>query len=445
MAGAADRSEVLAAIERSRAWLSARVARFGLPGVSIAVVHDQDLVWVEAFGEARPAALYRIGSITKALTATALLRLRDAGKLSLDDPLDRYLPWFRPAGAGRPITLRHVLTHTSGLPREAPFPYWSDFGFPTAEALRTAVAEVSPVHRPDWRWKYSNLAFALAGLAIEAVTGRSYTHHLKEAVLAPLGMAAAVAPEADLDGLAVGHGRQIGGAPRRPRPHSDLRALASAGGLAATAADLARFVMLQFRDPPPGADVLCGDSLREMRRMHRLDDDWQAGWGLGFRLWRAGGRTWAGHAGLIAGFAGDLRFQPEARLGIVVLVNAEDGLPGEIAHRLGQWLLPPLAAVPPAVAAPDADLARYVGRYRDEWMDLEVLCDQTGLYAMTPQWLDPTSSIVRLEPDGPHAFRMRTADGFGYADERMTFDLDGAGTVLALRIGGNPLGRIERW
>jgi len=129
-----EHPEVRSAIDLLEAWIEAqRVAR-ELPGVSLGIVHDQALVWSGGFGWAdverrEPATadtLYRIGSITKLFTATALLILRDAGKLHLDDPLATHLPWFQMKAAAAEagtITIRHLLTHTSGLPREGAFPY----------------------------------------------------------------------------------------------------------------------------------------------------------------------------------------------------------------------------------------------------------------------------------------------------------------------------------
>jgi CubicO group peptidase (beta-lactamase class C family) len=127
-----------------------------LAGLSIAVVHDQAIVWSRGFGWAdvdrktpvTPDTRYRVASITKTFTATAIMQLRDAGKVRLDDRVQDYLPWFTPPTAHEdapPITLRHILTHTTGLAREAPFPYWTELNFPTIEEIRAAVKTQSAV------------------------------------------------------------------------------------------------------------------------------------------------------------------------------------------------------------------------------------------------------------------------------------------------------------
>ena len=164
----ANRGDVKAALDVLSAWIENQRAYSGLPGASLAVVHDQELVWAAGFGwadverraPATPDTLYRIASITKTFTATALLQLRDAGKLQLDDPLARHLPWFdiaSPHAEAPPITIRHLLTHTAGLPREAAFPYWTDFDFPTVERLREGLARQRGILATETQWKYSNL------------------------------------------------------------------------------------------------------------------------------------------------------------------------------------------------------------------------------------------------------------------------------------------------
>ena len=170
----AHRPDVKAALDVLSAWIDSQRAYSGLPGVSLSVVHDQELVWAAGFGwadverriPATPDTRYRIASITKTFTATAILQLRDAGRLQLDDPLTKHLPWFALASKhadAPPITIRHLLTHTAGLPREAAFPYWTDFVFPTAEGLREGLTRQESVLATETQWKYSNLGLALAG------------------------------------------------------------------------------------------------------------------------------------------------------------------------------------------------------------------------------------------------------------------------------------------
>ena len=128
--GVALKPEVAGAIRVLDAWIAHEVAQREQPGLSIGIVHDQELIWSKGYGwadrdrkiPATPATLYRIASISKLFTSTAVMQLRDAGRLQLDDPVAKHLAWFRIRNAhpqGPTITLRHLLSHISGLPREA--------------------------------------------------------------------------------------------------------------------------------------------------------------------------------------------------------------------------------------------------------------------------------------------------------------------------------------
>jgi CubicO group peptidase (beta-lactamase class C family) len=390
----ANRGDVKAALDVLSAWIENQRAYSGLPGASLAVVHDQELVWAAGFGWAdmerrAPATadtLYRIASITKTFTATALLQLRDAGKLQLDDPLARHLPWFAiasPHAEAPPITIRHLLTHTAGLPREAVFPYWTDFDFPTAERLREGLARQRGILATETEWKYSNLGLALAGDVVEAASGERYADYVQRHILDPLGMTATLvrAPEPTDAQLARPYGRRMPDGRRDAAPHVDTRGISAAANMTTSAVDLARFAMLQLRDGPAGgAQILRGSTLREMQRVHWLEPVAKA------------------------------TAKPEGRL-------------------------------------PDPAWARYAGRYRNRWGDVQVLLVDDGLLLIEPSLPDPLAMATRLHPiDGqPHMFRAEEKDPYGSHGETVVFELDPAGRPRRIRFGENYIDAVESW
>jgi CubicO group peptidase (beta-lactamase class C family) len=130
---------------------------------------------------------------------------------NLDDPVSRYLPWFKTEPTGDddgPIRIEHLLTHGSGLPREAAFPHWTTFEFPTASDIRKTVAAQHAAFAPDTRWKNSNLAFALAGMAVEEVSGELCSVYLGRQILDPLRMTAS-SLDVPVEDLAIGCGRHM--------------------------------------------------------------------------------------------------------------------------------------------------------------------------------------------------------------------------------------------
>jgi CubicO group peptidase (beta-lactamase class C family) len=342
------------------AWIEAQIAHDEIPGLAIGIVHDQALVWSRGFGlanlerreAATPDTLYRIASITKLFTSTAVLLLRDEGKLQLDDPLTRHLPWFTIGDqhAGAPsLTIRHLLTHTAGLTREAGFPYWTDGNFPTAEQIRERLPSQGTALPTETRWKYSNLGLALAGEVVAAVSGRPYAEYVAERILEPLGMRRTwvATPPSDLPGLATGYTRRLPGASRHPAPFTDARGITPAANMTTSVSDLARFAMLQFRDGPAGgAQVLRGATLREMQRIHWLEPGWAAGWGLGFRITRERGRTYVGHGGRLRGYRSQVSLRPADRIGVIVLINAADADPYPFVEKAFNGSRRPCSATP---------------------------------------------------------------------------------------------------
>jgi D-alanyl-D-alanine carboxypeptidase len=449
------------ALDLLSAWIESQIAYSGLPGLSIGIVHDQALVWSRGFGRARleparlatPDTLYRIASITKLFTSTAIMQLRDAGKLRLDDPIVEHLPWFR-LGRNHPdapaITIRHLLTHTAGLPREAGFPYWTDGEFPTAPQIQLRLVEQPAALPTETEWKYSNLGLTLAGEIVASVSGRAYPEYVAEHILAPLGMRSTwvTTPPAEHADLATGYTRRLPGESRQAAPHTDCAGITPAANMTTSVTDLARFSMLQFRDGAAGgAQILRGSTLREMQRVHWLEPDWEAGWGLGFRIVRVKGKTYVGHGGSLRGYRTIVHLCPTDRIGVIVLTNADDGNPLPFAEKAFHWVAPAIlkAAGPSAPAGPPPGWERYAGRYRSPWGDAQVLLVDGRLAIIDPSLPDPMLGVIWLHPTAEHTFRGETKIGFGSHNEPVVFIPGDDGRVARLKVGENFLSPVADW
>src|SRR5215471_4297507 len=187
-AAVAGNPDVLGAERLVSAWMEGQIAYRGLPGIVVGVVSDQELVWSKGFGFAdikaklpmTPATKFRMASHSKLFTAIAIMQLREEGKLRLDDSVPKYLPWFKAKPAGDddgPITIEQLLSHSSGLQREAG-DHWVSFEFPTTDELRRLYADRQAAFPPSVRWKYSNLGYAVAGMIIEQVTGERWADYV---------------------------------------------------------------------------------------------------------------------------------------------------------------------------------------------------------------------------------------------------------------------------
>lgn len=450
----AEHPEVAAALRLYAIWVAEYLAYHRQPGVSLGVVYDQDLVWAAGFGfrdaerqlPATPETIYRIASITKTFTATAVMQLRDAGRLALDDPVARHLPWFAYRDTfpqGPAVTIRHLLTHTSGLPRESPFPYWTDREFPTREQLIAALREQTSVYEPATRSTYSNLALAIAGELVAAVAGMPYDDYVHRHILAPLGMTSTWVRFEDVDRARLAVGSEIV-RPDGSRPVAGptiSRGLTPAANMSSTVLDLAKFVSLQFQDGPAGGrQILRGSTLREMHRVHWLAPDWESGRGLGFAVWRQGKRTLVGHGGWVAGYRTQIAFEPATKIGVVVLTNTDQAGPGAYVRAAFDVIAP---AIERATRAPEPTVVverpeRYTGRYRDPsgWVtDVIAMNGRLYLYDHAyPPRPNPLTGLTDLTPVTDHTFRMTGERGNG---ELVVFELAADGRVERVKVGAN--------
>ena len=455
--------KVASGIELFEAWTESQMAYRGQPGLSVGIVHDQALIWSRGFGyadlerrvPATPATVYRIASITKLFTSTAILQLRDEGALQLDDPLAKHLPWFsirNPHADRPPVTIRHLLTHAGGLPREAAFPYWNTGEFPDEEAIRTALRDQELPIPTGSDWKYSNLGMALAGEIVAAVSGMTYAAYVQKNILGPLRMQNTFvdAIPADEPRLATGYGRRMPDNSRELSPYTDCRGIGPAANMASSVEDLAKFTALQFRSGPrKGKQVLAGSSLEEMHRVHWLNDDWKAGRGLGFYVWRLGERTLVGHGGALQGYRTELQFAQADKVGVIVMTNADDGLPMTYVEKLFQWVVPPIVAAAAQAGgkapSPVEAWQAYTGRYRNAWGDSQVLIYEGELAIVFPADPDPVAGMVKLKPVGPHTFRMETKEHFDSKGELAVFEVDASGKVVRLTTGNSYTVPVADW
>lgn len=457
--GRAQHPLVQSNISLLTAWIESQMAYAELPGLALAIVAADGVVWQAGFGYAdvaskrpmTPQTVFRVGSITKLFTATAIMQLRDAGRLRLDDPVEAYLPWFRIQGRTAPITLRHLLSHTSGLPREATTPYWTTAAFPSADAIRAALPKQSVAIAPDTKLKYSNLALALAGFVVETASGMPYVDYVTTRILRPLGMETArvSTPPTDEDALATGYGRRLPGQlARAVAPLTDARGLEAAFNLSASVLDLARFAQLQFGTQADA--VLAPGTIREMHRPQWVDASWRHGVGLGFSLGRSGPFATIGHGGAVLGYRAQLTIAPSERFAVIALANADDASPARYVGKALKWVAPALReaarSTGPSLPAPDAGWTRYVGRYRNAWRDEQVLVYKGDLIMVDPTQDDPLASWTRLVPAGAHQFRREEpAHSGGRHGEMLSFDLDDIGEVIRLRYGGHELHPVAHW
>jgi CubicO group peptidase (beta-lactamase class C family) len=326
--------------EAQRAWRApsgvARVVRRGAAQLDLAV-GSADL---GVDGRARPPALapgpdvqYRMGSITKTFTAALVMQARDEGLVDLDDRLDHHLD----VPAHGDVTLRRMLCHLSGLQREPVGEVWESLEGPDLRTMLADLPDAEAVLRPQERWHYSNLAFALLGQVVAQVRGTTWAEALQTRLLDPLGLTRTTpGPTAP-----VARGYSVDPYADRllAEPLFPGHAFAPAAELWTTAADLGRWASF-WAEPDPA--VLAPATVTEMTHLHAMADlqQWALGWGLGLMLHRRGERLLVGHDGAMPGFLASMVVHRDSGLGVVVLTNTGRAAdPGSLALDLAEVVL----------------------------------------------------------------------------------------------------------
>ncbi len=448
----ADHPRVQEALHLLDVWVDAQRAYEAIPGISMAVVHDQDVLWSKGFGHAdrerqtpaTPQTIYSICSISKLFTAVGLMQLRDAGKVRLDDPVDTHLDWYTIKDKfpdAPPVTVEGILTHSSGLPRESDYPYWSPpgFPFPTREQIMTRLAEQEELYPAFEYYQYSNLGLSLAGEIVSAASGQPYDAYIRSNILDPLGMVATSSeiPAAEHGRrMAKGYSARTREGTRPPVPVFQARGIAPAAGYASTVEDLARFAQWQFRVLHHGADeLLSRNTLREMYRVHWIDPDWEAKRGLGFGTWRDNDRTYVGHGGSCPGYRSHFNVDPTGRIATIFMSNAS-GVNSNLFTSRAQEIVGPAvrAAVDTSSTAEptDTSLRAYTGTYSAApWGGESAVVIWKGKLAVVGlPTSDPLGAMITLDKTGEHTFRrVRDDDSLG---EEIRFDVGPDGRVTRM-------------
>ncbi len=448
--------EVQGAMRLFTAWMEGQMLYRHLPGVAIGVVADQQLVWSKGFGFAdverqtpmTPQTKFRMASHSKLFTATAIMQLREQGRLRLDDPVSKYLPWFRVTRAEEDdpeITIEELLTHSSGLPREAGS-HWTTFEFPTSEELRGLMADRQAPFSPEVRWKYSNLAFSVAGLVIEAVSGQTWADYVRQHIYVPLGMTASSVDQ-NVDGLAVGYNRLMPDNTRATNPFIDAKGMAAATGITSTVDDMAKFASAQFRKGARGgANILSTGSLREMHRVRVLENNWTQGNAIGFAVRRERDKIYVSHGGSYPGYQTQTMLYPEGKVAVIVLTNADDAAPGGIATQLMNTVGEAVAKAAASTAAlstttGDPSWSRFAGLYRGRGGESQVIELDQRLVIITPN-APNLDNPIRLEPLGNGRFRYTAPTGGGPVGEVVRF-VEENGRVTRMYTGDGYVERVR--
>ncbi|MFN6962137.1 MAG: serine hydrolase [Pyrinomonadaceae bacterium] len=418
-AAAANGSPYAAALQKIEAKLDARRKELGIPGVAMAIVKDDEVIYLKGLGykdlenrrAVTPDTQFAIGSATKAFTALTVLMAEDAGLLSLDDPPKKYLPYFRmyDPEADKAITLRDLLSHSSGLNR-------TDLAMITGKFSRAELIEVAAQAKPTAKlrekFQYQNIMFVAAGEAAAAVEKRPWERLVAERILDPLGMTNSTVSIAAMQKArdhSFGYSYNFDTKETKRLPFRSIDQVAPAGSINSSARDMAawlRFV-LNGGVAPSGKRLVSERGFEEWTKP-QMKIAGKTSYGLGWFIQEWNGFKVLQHGGSIDGFNSMVAMLPEKKLGFVLLTNVSSSpLGGELMPIVWQNLLGE-AAGPEATQPVESE--KEAGRYRFEaaGFDIEIKMQDGKL-----QMIVPGHPVYTLEPVGPRRYKLGGApDGF---------------------------------
>ena len=418
------------------------LAATGAPSASIAIVKDGKVVYRQAYGEARlepkiparPEMRYSVGSISKQFTATAILMLAEEGKLSLDDPVSRFVPGLTRASD---VKIRQLLSHTSGYQDFWPQDYVPPFmkQSVTAGDILDRWAKKPLDFEPGTQYQYSNTGYVLAGVIVEKASGEKVVPFLMKRIFTPLRMESIVNVDQDrlTESDPTGYMHYALG-PSRPAPQLGKGWLFAAGELAMTAEDLAKWNvgMLQQR-------LLKPQSYREMQTDVLLKNGLATGYGLGVDVKLVAGHRAIAHGGEVSGFTAQNVVFPDDGAAISVLVNADaTDASGAIAERIA----PLLFENKDAAAASEARAGKILADLQRGKIDRSAFTANGNSYFTEQALEDSARSLAPLGP--PTKVKLKRQNDRGGMTFRL-FHVDFETKAVAIWERDMPDGAIEQF
>jgi CubicO group peptidase (beta-lactamase class C family) len=454
-----DYSEAFQLVE---VWLEAQKDFDQLPGLTAIVVEDQEVLWSGAFGMANKEksldsnknTICSICSISKLFTSVAIMKLYDEGKIRLDDKVSDHLTTYdlkQKHPESGPITIRSLLTHSSGLPREAGYPYWTgpDFPFPTKEEIDSKLKDQETLYPASTYFQYSNLGLTLLGEIVAEISGMPYEDYVEQNILIPLGLSNTRSNMPDNlygEELAIGYSAINREGNRNKVKLFQANGIAPAAGFSSTVEDLGKFASWQFRLRDSSlVEILKPSTLKNMQRVHWTNPDWSTTWGLGFAIYKGSdGNTWVGHGGSCPGYRSTLQINLKTKRAFSVMINASGTNPNKYMKGINAIMNKMGTTKKDLDNEASEKLKEYVGYYDSSpwWGETYISTFNGKLVSLGLPSEEPAESMTFYKHvDGDIFRRVRKDKTLG---ETLTFMRDQDGKIIKIERHGNFSSKIIR-
>lgn len=432
-----------------------------IAGVTVSVVKDGALFFAKGYGYADVAArkpvdpattMFRIGSVSKLFTWTAVMQLVEQGKLDLETDINQYLDFAIPATFAEPITLRHVLTHTPGLEEDSRDLFTTDSSHITPMGTWLPAHMPKRVRPPGTYSSYSNWATAVAGYIVERVSGLSYDDYVEQHILTPLGMAHTTTrqPLPARFAADMSHGYQWKDGWYESKPFEIITGGAPAGSIAASATDMARFMLAHLGGGALGdARILSPATTAQMHTRLFGHDDRMPGFAHGFYEQSANGLRLIGHGGDTQWFHSDLALIPSENVGVFISTNTDQGSTISFAPFLAAFLDHFYPEDRPTLVTSEGDrtgATRYAGEYLFNRMNFSTWQKAMSLAQPIVIRADTSGALLLAGPFGNT--RLVAVDSMLFRDvasgQTYAFEADPSGNITHGFISVAPMMVLER-
>lgn len=440
-----NKKDLEKAVKYIGSWLPFRFGRVEIPGMVVGIAHKGKIIFKGAYGYANLETkekmtanhVFRIASLSKTFTATAIMQLQEQGKLRIDDYISDYLPWLKGHNDKRfqKISIRQLLSHGAGIIRDGNnADYWQLLReFPNEDEFIKEILQAKLIIDNNIKLKYSNYGYTLLGMVVAAVAKQPYNGYVQKNIVDVLGLKN-TAPEISTNirkSLATGYSRKDLNK-RLPIASADTRAMSSATGFCSTAEDMCVYFSAHN---PQSRKLLGPESKKEMRRIQwRVENNEKPEeyYGLGLEVDYIDGNHLIGHGGGFPGYITKSFYDTKNDVVIVVLTNAIDGGAGAIA----KGIYGVINKFDSKMEKPKQEFSKFEGRFMDLWNLIDVVSVGNKIYAGYPNSWTPFKGAEELEYVDDKTLKVVKANSYSAESELVKYIFDAKNNITKVIYNG---------
>jgi CubicO group peptidase (beta-lactamase class C family) len=424
------------------ACVSYRVKKDHIPTLAIGISYKNETILNKIYSsaETKPSieAAFKIASITKIFTTIAILQLVEQQQITLNVPVSTYLPWFKSNKDNRieSITIKQLLTHTSGITRDGDTQHWTTFSFPSPTHIKKYIQTLKLPYEPNSRWKYSNLGFSILGMVIEQVSSQSYSSYIAEHIIKPLNLTHTGFNTDPKDLIVPGYSRLSETHKQYAFPEIDANGMTSATGLYSNTKDLLIYISALFT----GNNSLISDTSKKLLQTTIWNtENGYTHQALGLRWRRIGTTKVFFHTGGYPGYYTNVTYNPQRQMGIVVLANSLDINTTWYIDLIVNTLLKSkhVKTINPS------KYAKYQGMYRSIWSDTIIAQWGNLLIKIDPYSTNPLNDYAILKPISNNRFLLQGSESYEYAGEEVVFKPNKEGKIVSMNYCASIFDKID--